>query len=58
MVEEAYAEHGRTNGGVTSQVSKLNSWKMEIWRMFCDVTDLYAQIYVVRDIASRMVPPK
>ena len=28
-----------------------------IWRMFCDVTDLYGQIYVVRDIASGMVKP-
>lgn len=28
---------------------------MALWQMFCDVTDLYGQIYVVRDIASRMV---
>lgn len=27
---------------------------MDIWQMFCDVTDLYGQIYVVRDIASRL----
>lgn len=31
--------------------------QIAIWRMFCDVTDLYGQIYVVRDIASGMVKP-
>ncbi|GBF67142.1 copalyl diphosphate synthase [Trichophyton mentagrophytes] len=36
---------------------KLHERKMEVWRMFCDVTDLYGQIYVVRDIASRMKVP-
>ncbi|RYP04763.1 hypothetical protein DL764_004246 [Monosporascus ibericus] len=28
--------------------------KFRIFRMFCDVTDLYGQIYVVKDIASSM----
>lgn len=28
--------------------------QLDIWNMFCDVTDLYGQIYVVKDIASRM----
>lgn len=28
--------------------------EMEVWTMFCDVTDLYGQIYVVKDVASRM----
>ncbi|KAI1433454.1 hypothetical protein GGR50DRAFT_696083 [Xylaria sp. CBS 124048] len=28
--------------------------KMALFRMFIDVTDLYGQIYVIRDIASRM----
>ncbi|KAB8228989.1 uncharacterized protein BDW43DRAFT_198004 [Aspergillus alliaceus] len=27
---------------------------MGLWRLFVDVTDLYGQIYVVKDIASRM----
>ncbi|KHN93735.1 terpene synthase family protein [Metarhizium album ARSEF 1941] len=31
------------------------SRQLEVWSMFCDVTDLYGQIYVVKDIASRMV---
>ncbi|RYP17316.1 hypothetical protein DL765_004607 [Monosporascus sp. GIB2] len=40
--------------GASSTVTKLEKRKMVIWRMFVDVTDLYGQIYVVRDIASRM----
>ncbi|KAK1561739.1 ent-kaurene synthase [Colletotrichum navitas] len=28
---------------------------MACWRMFCDVTDLYGQIYVLRDMSSRVV---
>ena len=31
---------------------KLRKW--EVFSMFVDVTDLYGQIYVVKDIASRM----
>lgn len=34
------------------------SRQMVVLAMFCDVTDLYGQIYVVRDIASRMVKSK
>ncbi|KAK5628871.1 hypothetical protein RRF57_004586 [Xylaria bambusicola] len=30
--------------------------KMAILRMFCDVTDLYGQLYVVKDMASRIKP--
>ncbi|KAI0099185.1 Copalyl diphosphate synthase [Nemania sp. FL0031] len=33
---------------------QLNRRRMVIWRMFCDVTDLFGQLYVVRDLASRM----
>ncbi|OJD36443.1 ent-kaurene synthase [Diplodia corticola] len=29
--------------------------KMAVMRLFCDVTDLYGQIYVVRDMGTRMV---
>ncbi|RYP63645.1 hypothetical protein DL769_006900 [Monosporascus sp. CRB-8-3] len=29
--------------------------KLRIFRMFCDVTDLYGHIYVVKDIASSMI---
>lgn len=38
----------------SSQAEELRTRKIQIWRMFCDVTDLYGQIYVVQDIASRM----
>ncbi|POS72958.1 ent-kaurene synthase [Diaporthe helianthi] len=38
-------------------VDGIKDRQMAIWKMFCDVTDLYGQIYVVRDIASRMKVP-
>lgn len=38
-------------------VDGVKDRQMAIWKMFCDVTDLYGQIYVVRDIASRMNVP-
>lgn len=52
--EVSSAEHINIDGAITSQCRELRSRKMAIWHMFCDVTDLYGQIYVVRDIASRM----
>ncbi|KAI3326770.1 hypothetical protein HD806DRAFT_417550 [Xylariaceae sp. AK1471] len=36
------------------EFTKREKRKMAILRMFVDVTDLYGQIYVIRDIASRM----
>ncbi|KAJ8120179.1 hypothetical protein ONZ43_g3048 [Nemania bipapillata] len=36
------------------EIKSREKRKMEILRMFIDVTDLYGQIYVIRDIASRM----
>ena len=39
------------------QTETVKQRQIAIWRMFYDVTDLYGQIYVVRDIASRMVKP-
>ncbi|KAI0395381.1 Copalyl diphosphate synthase [Xylariaceae sp. FL0594] len=39
----------------TPDEQRLCARRMHIWRMFCDVTDLYGQLYVVRDMASRMV---
>ncbi|KAI0530101.1 terpene synthase family protein [Xylaria digitata] len=38
----------------TSNQRRVVNRDMEIWRMFCNITDLYGQIYCVRDIASRM----
>jgi len=37
-----------------SDAAKVKERQMALWYMFCDVTDLYGQIYVVKDIASRM----
>jgi len=31
-----------------------NRRQLDTWHIFCDVTDLYGQIYMVKDIASRM----
>lgn len=55
----ALAEYERVNmqrglarlGDLTGQDKRQ---LMERVRMFCNVTDLYGQIYVARDIASRM----
>lgn len=32
--------------------------KMEIWRWFCDVVDFWSQMYVARDISSRLFAAK
>ncbi|KAI1127659.1 Copalyl diphosphate synthase [Nemania abortiva] len=49
------AEMIRGTGNV--KLDRAKDRQMDIWRMFCDVTDLYGQIYVVRDIGSRMAAP-
>ncbi|KAK5633864.1 hypothetical protein RRF57_009578 [Xylaria bambusicola] len=38
---------------MSSKTRKIEQRKMDIWRMF-NVTDLYGQIYVIRDISTRM----
>ncbi|KAK8015189.1 hypothetical protein PG990_008485 [Apiospora arundinis] len=40
-----------------ASLDQMQNRQMEIWQMFCDVTDLYGQIYVVRDIGSRITGP-
>lgn len=40
--------------GLSSVVRNVETRKMAICRMFCDVTDLYGEIYVVKNIACRM----
>ncbi|KAH7304690.1 aphidicolan-16beta-ol synthase [Stachybotrys elegans] len=37
-----------------AEAAALGERRMKIWGMFCDVTDLYGQIYVIKDIASRV----
>ncbi|KAI1454031.1 Copalyl diphosphate synthase [Annulohypoxylon moriforme] len=49
-------EESKNAGGGRGPDTQLSySRRMVIWSMFCDVTDLYGQLYVVRDLASRMV---
>ncbi|KAI0107056.1 terpene synthase family protein [Nemania sp. FL0031] len=43
-------EGGGGSGRAAAQVRR----QVETWQVFCDVTDLHGQIYVVRDIASRL----
>lgn len=49
------SEEGRGSGSHSAEAEMVKERQITIWRMFCDVTDLYGQIYVVRDIASRMI---
>lgn len=37
------------------EAARLSERRMCIWSMFCDEVDLYGQVYVVRDISSRML---
>jgi hypothetical protein len=37
------------------EAARLGERRMCIWSMFCEEVDLYGQVYVVRDISSRMV---
>lgn len=40
--------------GITPAVARAERRKMAVWDMFVDVTNLYGQIYVVRDMSSRI----
>jgi hypothetical protein len=56
--ERSCMEEARRRLGLeprTSDKAKAKERQMKLWYMFCDVTDLYGQIYVVKDIASRMI---
>lgn len=50
-------ENAKSTHAKSQEAKELAQRQMVIWRLFCDVTDLYGQIYVVRDIASRKVVP-
>lgn len=54
IIDEPRAEYTNPNNAVINSSMELRTRKMAIFRMFCNVTDLYGQIYVVRDIASHM----
>lgn len=55
-VEHAFAQlvDVSVKAGNNAAVRNRTASQMGVWRLFVDVTDLYGQIYVVRDIASRM----
>ncbi|KAI1213724.1 terpene synthase family protein [Annulohypoxylon truncatum] len=42
--------------GIPPAVARAEQRKMAIWDMFVDVTNLYGQIYVVRDMSIRIKP--
>ncbi|KAK9775111.1 putative Terpene synthase family protein [Seiridium cardinale] len=57
VVEESFrCLEGEVNalGAVSKATAKAERRKLAIFRMFYEVTDLYGQIYVVKDIASTM----
>lgn len=58
-MDEALARLDREAGAAPSLAARrAERRKLAIWRVFVDVTDLHGQIYVVRDIASRIKTQK
>ncbi|KAI1364392.1 hypothetical protein F5Y08DRAFT_215094 [Xylaria arbuscula] len=54
-IEEAFRRLEAHGAGTRSPDARARkSRQMEIWRMFYNVTDLFGQIYVLRDIGSRL----
>ncbi|KAI0911118.1 hypothetical protein F4823DRAFT_587509 [Ustulina deusta] len=54
-IEEAFRRlEGHAAGTRSADARARKSRQMEIWRMFYNVTDLFGQIYVLRDIGSRL----
>ncbi|KAI1423242.1 hypothetical protein F5Y12DRAFT_554445 [Xylaria sp. FL1777] len=54
-IEEAFRRLERHAAGTRSADARARKGRqMEIWRMFYNVTDLFGQIYVLRDIGSRL----
>ncbi|EHA49536.1 ent-kaurene synthase [Pyricularia oryzae 70-15] len=45
-------ECNRGSGGACQKATQMR--RMTYWRLFCDVTDLYGQIYVIRDMSSNV----
>lgn len=41
--------------GTDAEAVRLAERRMAIWTMFCEEVDLYGQVYVVRDISSRVL---
>ncbi|KAI0517205.1 hypothetical protein F5B22DRAFT_605305 [Xylaria bambusicola] len=54
-IEEAFRRlEAHAAGSRSADARARKSRQMEIWRMFYNVTDLFGQIYVLRDIGSRL----
>ncbi|KAK7751443.1 hypothetical protein SLS62_006528 [Diatrype stigma] len=54
-MDEALARLGQEAAAAPSLAARrAEARKLAVWRVFVDVTDLHGQIYVVRDIASRI----
>ncbi|TGJ87570.1 hypothetical protein E0Z10_g1191 [Xylaria hypoxylon] len=54
-IEEAFRRlEGHAAGTRSADARARKSRQMEIWWMFYNVTDLFGQIYVLRDIGSRL----
>ncbi|KAI0535656.1 hypothetical protein GGR58DRAFT_478295 [Xylaria digitata] len=54
-IEEAFRRlEGHAAGKRSADARARKARQMEIWRMFYNVTDLFGQIYVLRDIGSRL----
>jgi aphidicolan-16beta-ol synthase/syn-copalyl-diphosphate synthase len=52
-LEQARLEIARENAD--AEAVRLAERRMAIWTMFCEEVDLYGQVYVVRDISSRVL---
>lgn len=48
-------EHYTDGGATDAEEARLGARRMAIWSMFCEEVDLYGQVYVVRDISSRIL---
>ncbi|KAG8156333.1 hypothetical protein KVR01_013785 [Diaporthe batatas] len=54
-IEEAFRRLENHGGGTSSAEARARkSRKMEIWRLFYEVTDFWGQMYVIRDMGSRL----
>lgn len=36
------------------EAKRIEKRKLEIWRMFCDQVDLYGQVYILKDLSSKI----
>lgn len=53
-LDKIRADYAQEGGIVDAEGTRLGARRMAIWSMFCEEVDLYGQVYVVRDISSRI----